>query len=361
MGNYRKWIIVVVFACLGSVLFVISSLSKQKDTDTAEPDKVETAKVFAKEKEAGTKQISQTEKTSHPEEGKEQPDYLADWRQVIEDCYRGAFRNYIIRDDLEFRPYQGQTVLYRAYDLGNGYIRTEAELKEASLGEKKTKEFIEEFTYLFLEKDGEMELCVGDSEAEGKAKEPTKEELLWEGTLVIETRENIAFDDFEGKEGFLRNFENALCCRYFSDVKCDQSWLDEKPVFSEHTRAVKVWIMDFGVWESEALHYMVFTEEGYVYGDLVAIPLADGSFGRLPDGSLSIYEIPEAEVWLEDAESGELTEEKYEHFFRWFEEDGTVNPYTVEAQKGRVENFSRYYQFFKDHIIRCIELEEEED
>ena len=327
MRKYRNWIVTVaVFCCLGAALCTCASLQRKGKAGAA---------------------------------GEQLPP-LEEWRQVIEDYYNKAFRNRIIRNGPEFRPYQGQMVLYRAYSLGNGYIRTEAELKDASLEEKNLKEFTEWFTYLFLEKDGEIERCKGDSEADGKAEGQMKEELLFEGTLGIETSGNIAFDDFEGKEGLLRNFENALCCRYFSTVKCGQSWLvGQKPIFHETTRAVKVWIMDFGRLESDALRYIVFTEDGYAYMDSIVTPLADGSFGELPDGSLSIYEIPESEIWLEDAESGMMTEEKYEHFFRWFEEDGTVNPYTVEAQKRRVEDVSYYYHFFKDHIIRCIELDEE--
>jgi len=231
----------------------------------------------------------------------------------INEYYTRGFRCYTIWNTDFFREYPGNVLDYKVYLVAEDTLWIDMQLDNYS-----ETSFWED---VFPQIDSEWNLVYSYDPMKY-----TSKEYICRGSIYVEKKEELVFDEFEDKQELLAALEEALRLRYFSE---DKSNPYNRPVYHESTRTKEIWIMDIGPYD--VLRYMVFTEDGCVY---------ETRPQRMEDGTFDLYEIPAGEVRLSDIEEWNQADEEARKVYDRY-----------------LQGFAVYYNYFKEHTVKCLKPE----
>lgn len=234
-------------------------------------------------------------------------------KRALNNYYIGFYRESVIITNSDLLA--GKDIFYEVYQLDNNYIGVNF------LEENPDRKEILFANAKFCVGDNSVLIpCLEDSiDIESEIAKNTNSKKLFSDSFYIPLLEEIQFEDYEGKQEHLEMLENMIREHYFAEHT--HAW--EYPIFYESTSAEKVFLMDFDELTS-CYSLLVFTQDGYVY-DVKLSPQLLQNGGQ--------WEIPLARVSVDDIES--------------YSEDVIYTGYMST-------NFMEYYEFFMEHVIRCI-------
>ena len=233
--------------------------------------------------------------------------------KAINNYYINHYRNYNIHSAPNETIYEGQEIHYDVYDAGNNYLFVKQDKQEFF-------DYYGDSTFFI-----KFNLSIKNKRLASKRLDKlwsnSSLPLICSGSFYVERNPEITFDNYNGKEELLNEFKHLIWSRYFGDA-------EEKPIFQESTKAVKVDLLDFDE-KTTRFELLAYTEDEQIYQVDLEYVDADKTYEFFEQLELCF---PVSEVLNYDAES---------------------------CTDALLSHFMSIYNFFQAHTICTIDAESE--